>query len=42
MDGNTNILGYSDASTKAEYSVMANATCELVWLRNLLQELKFL
>ncbi|PNX77125.1 retrovirus-related Pol polyprotein from transposon TNT 1-94 [Trifolium pratense] len=29
------------SSTEAEYRAMANATCELVWLRNLLQELKF-
>jgi hypothetical protein len=29
------------SSTKVEYRAMANATCELVWLRNLLQELKF-
>src|ERR1044072_6265331 len=29
------------SSTEAEYRAMANATCELLWLKHLLQELKF-
>jgi len=28
------------SSVKAEYQAMANATCELIWLKQLLQELK--
>ena len=28
-------------SAKAEYQAMALATCELIWLRHLLQELRF-
>ena len=29
------------SSTKAEYQAMALATCELIWLKHLLQELRF-
>ena len=29
------------SSTEAEYQVMALATCELIWLKQLLQELRF-
>ena len=29
------------SSAEAEYRVMALATCELIWLRHLLQELRF-
>ena len=29
------------SSTEAEYRTMALATCELIWLRQLLQELRF-
>ena len=29
------------SSAKAEYRVMALATCELIWLKQLLQELRF-
>ena len=29
------------SSAEAEYQVMALATCELIWLKHLLQELKF-
>ena len=29
------------SSTEAEYRAMALATCELIWLRQLLQELRF-
>jgi len=32
----------SRSSAKAEYRSMALATCELVWIKQLLQELKFL
>ena len=29
------------SSAEAEYQVMALATCELIWLKHLLQELRF-
>jgi hypothetical protein len=29
------------SSTEKEYRVMAHATCELLWLKHLLEELKF-
>ena len=29
------------SSAKAEYQAMALATCELIWLKQLLQELRF-
>ena len=29
------------SSAEAEYRVMALATCELIWLKHLLQELRF-
>ena len=29
------------SSAEAEYRAMANATCELIWLKQLLEELKF-
>ena len=29
------------SSTKVKYRVMTNATCELIWLKQLRQELKF-
>ena len=29
------------SSAKAKYRAMANATCEFIWLKQLLQELKF-
>ncbi|RVX02467.1 Dynamin-like protein ARC5 [Vitis vinifera] len=49
--GHTQIVGYTDAdwagspldrsSAEAEYQAMTLATCELIWLRQLLQELRF-
>ena len=39
MKKKQNVVARSNA--EVEYRAMANATCELIWLKQLLQEIKF-